>query len=44
VNGDYLKKVVEWGKGNDVSSLTQKAIRLRFEMRGAKLFGFQFTG
>lgn len=43
VNGDYLSEVVEWKKGSDVSPLAGKVVRLRFEMRGAKLYAFQFV-
>ncbi|MBN2292877.1 MAG: hypothetical protein JXM70_10655 [Pirellulales bacterium] len=42
INGDYLGKVVTWDKGSDVSDLAGKPIRLRFEMRGTKLYAFQF--
>jgi hypothetical protein len=42
VNGDYLAKTVEWSGGSDVSRLAGQSIRLRFEMRGAKLFSIRF--
>jgi len=43
VNGDWFDKVVTWKRGNsDVSSLSGQAVRLRFEMRGATLYAFQF--
>ena len=34
--------VVSWKGNSDVSALAGKPIRLRFEMRSTKLFGFQF--
>lgn len=42
INGDYLEKVVTWKGKSDVSTLAGKPIRLRFQMRGAKLYSFQF--
>jgi hypothetical protein len=42
INGDHLSKTVEWFGGNDLSRLAGQPIRLRFEMRGAKLFSFRF--
>jgi hypothetical protein len=42
INGDQLSKTVEWSGGNDLSRLAGQPIRLRFDMRGAKLFSFRF--
>lgn len=42
INGSYLAKTVQWKRGNDVSALAGRAIRLRFVMRGTKLYSFQF--
>jgi hypothetical protein len=42
VNGDYPGAIVQWNKGADVSALAGKPIRLAFEMRGTKLYSFQF--
>jgi hypothetical protein len=45
INGDFLDKKVEWAEGNaDVSRLAGKAVRLRFDLRGAKLYSFRFAG
>jgi hypothetical protein len=45
INGDFLDKHVQWTDGaGDVSRLAGKTIRLRFEMRGAKLYSFRFIG
>lgn len=44
INGDYLAKAVSWKGKNDVSALAGKPIRLRFEMRGTKLYSFRFEG
>jgi hypothetical protein len=44
VNGDFLDKKVEWADGNtDVSKLAGQTVRLRFDMRGAKLYSFRFA-
>jgi hypothetical protein len=42
VNGDHLEKKVEWVGGSDIARLSGAPVRLRFEMRGAKLFSFWF--
>ena len=34
---------VGWGDKSDVSALAGKPVRLRFEMRSAKLYAFQFV-
>ncbi|MFN7931778.1 MAG: hypothetical protein U0R19_00550 [Bryobacteraceae bacterium] len=38
-----VKTIVRWKNGADVSSLAGKPVRLRFLMRSAKLYAFQFT-
>jgi len=43
ISGDYLDKQVTWKGKPDVSALAGKPVRLRFEMRGAKLYAFQFA-
>lgn len=43
INGNYTRKLVTWNQSSDVSSLTGRAIRLRFVMRDTKLYSFQFT-
>jgi hypothetical protein len=43
INGDHLAKPVEWSGGGDVSRLVGQPLRLRFEMRGAKLYSFHFA-
>ena len=42
INGDYPAKTVTWRGKSDVSALSGKTVRLRFQMRGAKLYAFQF--
>ena len=42
INGDYISKDVTWHGSSDVSSLAGGKTRLRFVMRDAKLFAFQF--
>ena len=42
IQGNYVHRIVTWGGKPDVSSLSGKPIRLRFEMRSAKLYAFQF--
>jgi len=41
--GDSVRKVVSWRNGADVRSLAGRPIRLKFELKDAKLFAFQFT-
>jgi len=41
--GDELDRVVSWKSGADVSQLSGKAVRLRFEFKDADLYSFQFT-
>jgi hypothetical protein len=42
--GDAVEQRVHWTKGSDVSSLAGKTVRLRFELKDADLYSFQFTG
>jgi hypothetical protein len=41
--GNSLSKAVQWKTGSDVSNRATKPTRLRVEMSGSQLFGFQFT-
>jgi hypothetical protein len=44
VNGNHLDHVVEWlEQGTDVSRLAGQPVRMVFRLRGARLYGFQFT-
>jgi hypothetical protein len=40
--GDTLERRVTWKSGNDVSSLANKPVRLRFELKDADVYAFQF--
>ncbi|GDY10075.1 hypothetical protein LBMAG52_35610 [Planctomycetia bacterium] len=40
--GDTLARTVTWKHGQDVSRLAGQPIRLRFALRDADLFAFQF--
>lgn len=40
--GDTVDRVVGWKNGRDVSQLTGKPVRLRFELRDADLYAMQF--
>lgn len=43
INGDYLAAMASWIDGTtDVSALTGKPVRLRFDCRGTKLYAFRF--
>ena len=42
VNGNSVRMPVGWQAGDDVSSLAGRAVRLRFHLRDAKLYAFQF--
>ena len=41
--GDSPERRVEWKSGTDVSALAGQAVRLRFALRDADLFAFQFS-
>jgi len=41
--GDELERMVTWKSGKDVSKLAGKPVRLRFELRDADLYAFQFV-
>lgn len=41
--GDQLDRLVSWSAGTDVSQLAGKAVRLRFALKDADLYSFQFT-
>ncbi|NLF08612.1 MAG: glycoside hydrolase family 43 protein [Pirellulaceae bacterium] len=43
VFGDSLYRVVAWKTGSDLSKLAGRPIRLRFTMKDADLFSFQFS-
>ncbi len=43
VNGNYIRHIVTWNGQSDVSALAGKSVRLRFRMRDAKLYSFQFV-
>lgn len=41
--GNYINREVTWNGKGDVSSLSGKAVQLRFAMRATKLYAFQFV-
>ena len=41
--GDQLDRMVSWRSESDVSQLAGQTVRLRFELRDADLYAFQFT-
>lgn len=43
LNTDDLARVVSWKSGSDVSSIAGKPVRLRFRLKDADLFAFQFV-
>jgi hypothetical protein len=43
LNTDDIARVVSWKNGSDVSSLAGKPVRLRFRLKDADLFAFQFV-
>ena len=43
LNTDDLARVVSWKGGSDLSTLAGKPIRLRFRLKDADLYAFQFT-
>ncbi len=42
VQGNFLRKVVTWDGKSDVSRAAGQPVQLRFVMRAAKLYAFQF--
>ena len=42
--GDRLETIASWKSGADVSPLSGQPIRLRFQLKDADLYSFQFTG
>ena len=42
LTGDHIEKIVQWKTDGDVSSRAGKPTRLRFEMKNASLYAFQF--
>ncbi len=43
INGNYLRVAASWRGRPDVSSLAGQPVRLRFVMRDARLYSFQFV-
>ena len=43
IAGDQIEHLVMWKRGNDVSKLSGQPVRLRFIMKDADLYSFQFT-
>ena len=41
--GDVIEQVVSWKNANDLSQLAGQAIRLRFRLKDADLYSFQFV-
>ena len=42
ITGNSIAKTVKWRASSDLSALAGRPIKLRFVMRDAKLFAFQF--
>ena len=40
--GDQIERVVSWKQGTDVADLAGRPVRVRFELRDADLYSFQF--
>jgi hypothetical protein len=40
--GDSLERVVSWKEGGDLAAIAGKPVRLRFVMKDADVFSFQF--
>ncbi|MEC7557764.1 MAG: hypothetical protein VYA32_11325 [Planctomycetota bacterium] len=41
--GDSVEHIVRWKGGPDVSSLSGRPVRLRFVLKDADVYSFQFT-
>jgi len=44
ISGNFVRKTVSWHGRDDLGALAGRPVRLRFVMRSAKLFAFQFVG
>jgi hypothetical protein len=44
VIGNSIARTVTWKGSSSVAALAGKPVSLRFAMRGAKLYAFQFVG
>lgn len=42
IYGDHIARVVKWKSGSDLSALSSKPVRLRFEMSDADVFSMRF--
>ena len=42
IPGDSIERTVTWENGEDVSQLSGKPVRIRFELKAADLYAFQF--
>lgn len=42
INGNKVRTAVSWGGKTDLSALEGRTVRLRFKMRSAKFYAFQF--
>ena len=43
IKGNFIEKTVTWNGQSDVSSLAGEPVQVRFVMRDAKLYAFQFA-
>jgi len=43
IYGNFIRKTVTWQGSDDISALKGQAVRLRFVMRAAKLYAFEFV-
>ena len=43
-SGDSVSEEVHWAAGPDLSALQGKPLRIRLELRDARLFALQFSG
>lgn len=43
IYGDHIARIVKWKQGSDVSSLTGKPVRIRFDMQDADLYALKFN-
>jgi len=43
IGGNFIDQRVYWKGGSDVSALTGRVVRLRVNLKRAKLYAFQFT-
>ncbi|MCP4811188.1 MAG: hypothetical protein GY888_01665 [Planctomycetaceae bacterium] len=43
IRGDFVDHTVQWKSGTDLSSLSGKVVKLRFQLKNADLYSIRFA-